>query len=50
MDPDRPADVAPLIEYFELLDYQRNQGLTIEDFATQNPAYGFGRANLVPLP
>lgn len=49
-DPDRPADVAPLIEYFELVEFQRDQGLTTEDFATENPAYGFGRSNLVPLP
>lgn len=48
-DPAHPTETPPLLEYFELTEYQTNQGFSFADFGNDNPEFGFGKAPIVPF-
>ena len=48
-DAANPTRIPPLLEHFRVLEHHVNSGLTIDDFRTDHPDYGFGKAPIVPL-
>ncbi len=48
-DAANPSVIPPLLEHFRVLEHHVNRGLTIDDFRTDHPEYGFGKAPIVPL-
>ena len=48
-DPQNPTSIPPLLEYYEVKQFEANLGQTLDDFRNDNPEFGFGRAPIVPL-